>query len=176
MPQDALEAPQHSLASAEEVAVVSDQLSGEGERLSNRLLADASATVAAAQGMADTFRRLWRQIVLEVAHGRTAVIHASRARFAGALERRLELLKLTRALVVSFRDVGRTDISDPSVLAAEIAELERLKTTVIDHWKTGEDLEDLAARDYPLSTADLEHIGPLRQPPAAFYAEESKPF
>ena len=65
---------------------------------------------------------------------------------------------------------------DPDVLLPEIAGLERLKATVFDRWQTAEDLEDLAARDYPLTTADLDAIGPHRRPPASFYADESKPF
>ncbi|MCI0380525.1 MAG: hypothetical protein L0215_23305 [Gemmataceae bacterium] len=54
--------------------------------------------------------------------------------------------------------------------------MERLKARVFDLWQTAEDLEDLAARDYPLSTADLDKIGPQHRPPASFYADESKPF
>ena len=42
--------------------------------------------------------------------------------------------------------------------------------------RSGEDLEDLAARDYPLTTADLDQIGPQRRPPDSWHAEESKPF
>lgn len=39
-----------------------------------------------------------------------------------------------------------------------------------------EDLEDLGARDYSLTTADLDRIGPHHRPPASFYVDESKPF
>ena len=45
--------------------------------------------------------------------------------------------------------------------------MERLKARVFDRWQTAEDLEDLAARDYPLTTADLDQIGPHRRPPAS---------
>lgn len=41
--------------------------------------------------------------------------------------------------------------------------------------RSGEDLEDQAARDYPLTTADLDQIGPQRRPPDSWYAEECKP-
>ncbi len=54
--------------------------------------------------------------------------------------------------------------------------MERLKANVLDLWQTADDLEDLAARDYPLTTADLERIVPQRVPAASWYAEDSKPF
>jgi hypothetical protein len=47
---------------------------------------------------------------------------------------------------------------------------------VFDRWQTADDLEDLAARDYPLTTADLDQIWPQRRPPESYYAEESEPF
>jgi hypothetical protein len=58
----------------------------------------------------------------------------------------------------------------------EIDGQERFKADVLDRWQTADDLEDLAARDYPLTTADLDRIGPQRRPPESYYAEESKPF
>jgi hypothetical protein len=72
--------------------------------------------------------------------------------------------------------LGRVGVPSPDILATEIAGMERLKVGVFDLWQTADDLEDLAARDYPLTTADLDRIGPHRQPPASYYAEESKPF
>ena len=74
------------------------------------------------------------------------------------------------------RKMGHAEAPDPDALLPEIAGLERLKATVFDRWQTADDLEDLAARDYSLTSADLERIGPQRRPPASFYAEESKPF
>jgi hypothetical protein len=65
---------------------------------------------------------------------------------------------------------------DPDLLVPEIATLESLKAQVFDRWQSIEDLEDLAARDYPLTTAELDTIGPPRRPPASYYREESKPF
>ena len=54
--------------------------------------------------------------------------------------------------------------------------MERLKAEVFDRWQTADDLEDLAARDYPLTTEELDRIGPSRRPPASWYVEEGKPF
>ena len=65
---------------------------------------------------------------------------------------------------------------DPDFLLPEIDGMERLKTRVFDRWQSADDLEDLAARDYPLTTADLDQIGPQRRTPASWYAEEGKPF
>ena len=58
----------------------------------------------------------------------------------------------------------------------EITGMERLKAGVFDKWQSADDLEDLAARDYPLTTADLDRIGPQHRPAASYYAEDSKPF
>jgi hypothetical protein len=133
-------------------------------------------TVEGMKGVALRFENAWRRIVMEVARGQTAEIQALRSRLLNAFERRLRLLKQTHALVTWFHRPGRADVPSPEILLPEIAGMERLKAGVFDRWQTPEDLEDLAARDYPLTTADLDQIGPHRRPPASYYAEESKPF
>lgn len=128
------------------------------------------------KGSALTFEKIWRRIVTEVAKGQTAEIQAARPGLLGAFDKRLGLLKDTHALATWLRKLGSTEVPAPDVLLPEIAGMERLKTSVFDRWQTAEDLEDLAARDYPLTTADLDQIGPQRRPPASFYAQEPKPF
>ncbi len=128
------------------------------------------------QGSARAFENAWRRMVLDVAAGQTLAIQALRPRLLRAFAKRLDLLKLTHRLASWLRNLGRTTIPDPEALLPEIAGLERLKATVFDPWQTVDDLEDLAARDYPLTTADLDQIGPHRRPPASYYADESKPF
>ena len=54
--------------------------------------------------------------------------------------------------------------------------MDQLKASVFDHWHTAEDLEELAAKDYPLTTSDLDRIGSQHPPPASYYQEEDKPF
>jgi hypothetical protein len=128
------------------------------------------------KGSALTFENAWRRIVIDVAKGQTAEIHAARPRLVGAFEKRLALLKQTHALTAWLSKLGRPDVPAPDVLVPEIAGMERLKVSVFDPWQTADDLEDLAARDYPLTTTDLDRIGPQHRPPASYYAEESKPF
>ena len=137
---------------------------------------DVGCAVAGMKGSALAFENAWRRIVLGVAGGQTAEIQAARPRLLNALEKRLGLLKQVQALAAWLAELGRADVPNPDSLLPEIAGMERLKANVFDRWQSAEDLEDLAARDYPLTTADLDQRGPHRRPPASYYAEESKPF
>ncbi len=128
------------------------------------------------KGSAQTFENAWQRIVIEVANGQTAEVQATRSRLRSAFDKRLKLLRDTHAVAQWLRSLGSAHVADPDVLLPEIDRMERLQGNVFDRWQTAEDLEELAARDYPLTTADLNRIGPQRRPPASFYAEESKPF
>jgi hypothetical protein len=146
------------------------------EALVGDAVQDVGQAVEGMRGSAATFENAWRRIVMDVARGRTAEMQAARPGLVGAFEKRLGLLKLTHHLAAWLRNAGRADVPDPNILRPEIEGMERLKARVLDHWRTADDLEDLAARDYPLTTADLDRIGPDRRPPASYYAEEGKPF
>ena len=137
---------------------------------------EAASAVEGMKGSAQQFEEAWQRIVVDVAMGQTTVMHAARPRLLNALESRLKLLKESHTVADWLRKLGWAEVPDPVGLLADIFCLERLKANVFDRWQTAEDLEDLAARDYPLTTADLEQIGPQHRPPASFYAEESKPF
>jgi hypothetical protein len=126
------------------------------------------------KGTALAFENAWRQIITNVAKGQTAEMQAARPRLLSDFEKRLGLLKRSHGLLTSLSKRDRTDV-DADFLLPEIAGMERLKARVFDPWQSADDLEDLAARDYPLTTADLDQIGPHRRPPASWYAEESKP-
>jgi hypothetical protein len=103
-------------------------------------------------------------------------MHAVRRRFLDAFEHRLSLLRRAHATAAKYAALGRADAPDADVLLPDLAGMEQLKARVFDHWQTAEDLEDLAARDYLLTTADLDRVGPQRRPPASYYAEEGRPF
>jgi hypothetical protein len=127
-------------------------------------------------GTALRFESAWRQTVANVAKGQTAEMQAARPRLLSAFENWLGLLRQAHVLLTRFHKRGWTELANPDALLPEIAGMERLKARVFDHWQSADDLEDLAARDYPLTTADLDQIGPQRRPPGPWYAEESKPF
>jgi hypothetical protein len=146
------------------------------EDLARVMAREVGWAVEGMKGSAQRFEDVWGHLVLEVAKGQTAAMHAARPRFLSAFEKRLDLLKHAHALANWLLKRGRADIPDPDILLPEIVGMERLKASVFDRWQTAEDLEDLAARDYPLTTADLDQIGPHRRPPASYYAEDSKPF
>jgi hypothetical protein len=128
-------------------------------------------------GLAHAFEDVWRDMVLYVVKGNTEEVQAVRPELLRIFERCLGVLRRAHALVGRLRKSHSNEaVPEPSVLLPEIAGMERLKVSVFDRWQTAADLEDLAARDYPLTTADLDQIGPQRRPPASYYAEESKPF
>lgn len=135
----------------------------------------AGQTAEKMKGMALAFENAWRKIVTRVAKGQTAEMQAERSGLLSCFEKRIGLLKQAHALLTDLHNQGRTHL-DADFLLPEMAGMERLKARVFDLWQSAEDLEDLAARDYPLTTADLDQIGPQRRPPASWYAEESKPF
>jgi hypothetical protein len=136
----------------------------------------AGHTAEKMKGTALAFENVWQKIVTNVAKGQTAEMQAAQPGLLSDFTKWLDLLKRTHTLLTGLHKHGRTDIPDPDFLLPEIAGMERLKARVFDRWQSAEDLEDLAARDYPLTTADLDQIGPQRRPPASWYTEESKPF
>jgi hypothetical protein len=140
------------------------------------LTRDVRFVMEGLKGSALTFQNAWGRLIVDVAKGQTAEIQAARPRLLTAFEKRLDLLKTTYELAAWLHKLGWTDVPDPDALLPEIKGMERLKAHVFDQWQSADDLEDLAARDYPLTTADLDRIGPQRRPPASYYAEESKPF
>jgi hypothetical protein len=160
--------PKSSLSRIEEV--IRDAMAEEGA------IRDLDGAVEGLQGSAHEFQQVWLRVLNYVAKGQTAEMHAARQRLLDAFDERLRLLRLTHAVAIGLRMGGCPAVPAADVLLPEIAAIERLKATVFDHWHTAEDLEDLAARDYPLKTSELDQLGPSRRPPASWFAEESKPF
>jgi hypothetical protein len=146
------------------------------EDLMRVVMRDVRLAVEGMRGSALRFENAWRYVVVEVARGQTTQMQAARPRLLSAFEKRLAALKDTHALATWLAGRGGAVVPGPDVLLPEIAGMERLKAGVFDPWRTADDLEDLAARDYPLTTADLDRIGPTRRPAPSYYAEESKPF
>jgi hypothetical protein len=171
MPEDLLLELEAAPPVAESLKNIED-LRSEGMRHALQV----TLAVVGMRGSALLFENVWRRIIMHVAQGQTTQMQAARPQLLTAFDKRLAQLKDTHALAVWLRKLGSADIPDPDVLLPEIAGLERLQANVLDRWQTPDDLEDLAARDYPLTTSDLDRIGPQRRPPASWYAEESKPF
>jgi hypothetical protein len=149
------------------------------QKIDDALRSNARAgrrVIESMKGTALAFEDEWRRIVAHVAKGQTAEMQADREGLLNEFEKRLHFLRKTHAQLSGLHKRNPTDIPDPDFLLPEIAGMERLKSRVFDHWQSAEDLEDLAVRDYPLTTADLDRIGPQRRPPDSWYAEESKPF
>jgi hypothetical protein len=168
--------PEDLLLELESAAPVAGNLEHIGD-LVDDVTREVGLAVSGMKGSSLRWENAWRgSIVRDVAKGQTTEIQALRPRLASAFEKLLSQLKETHELVQWLHKSGRADVPDPDVLLPEISGMERLKTSVFDRWQTAEDLEDLAARDYPLTTAELDTIGAQHRPPESYYAEESKPF
>ena len=157
----------------------SDTLAESLERIEDALrgaMQEAGRIAERMKGTALTFENAWRQIVTNVAKGQTAEMHAGRPHLLNDFAKRFDLLKQAHTLLAAYHKEGLMELPDPDVLLAELAGMERLKARVFDPWQTAENLEDLAARDYPLTTADLDRVGPQHRPPASWYTEEGKLF
>jgi hypothetical protein len=138
---------------------------------------DLSLAIEGMKGSASRWENAWRRMIIrDVATGQTMAVQAIRPRLLNAFEKLLGQLKETHELARWLHKPGTADVPGPDVLLPEIVAMERLKAQVFDQWQSAEDLEDLAARDYPLTTADLDKIGPHYKPPMSWYADESKPF
>lgn len=168
MPVDLL----HALEPATPVAVSLENI----EALIPVVAREVGQALEGLKGSALAFETVWRRLVMDVARGQTAEMQAARPHLVSAFEKRLGLLKDTHLLAQWLVNIGRPTGTPPDVLLPEIERMERLKANVFDRWQSAEDLEELAARDYPLTTADLDRIGPQRRPAASYYAEEGKPF
>jgi hypothetical protein len=141
------------------------------------LVRGVGAVVEEAKGSGGRLEESWRRIVLAVARGETEVAHAQREQLQAGVCASLEFFKRLFKLEAMIRPrLRKEEALDLDPLLPEVAALERFKSTVLDRWQTAEDLEDLAARDYPLSTTELDQIGPTRRPPSSWYSDESKPF
>lgn len=145
------------------------------ERDLREMVQSAGRTAEKMKGTAHAFENAWREIVVRVAKGQTSEMQAVRPELFRDFETRLRLLKQAHSLLTGLHKRERIDL-DPDFLLREIAEMQQLQARVFDLWQSSEDLEDLAARDYPLTQEELDRIGPQRPPPASWYAEEGKPF
>jgi hypothetical protein len=135
---------------------------------------DLVMAVETMKGSALLFEDILRRIFLEVAGGQTHEIQADRSRLLTALEKRIDLLKLTYHLTGWLRKQGKSELPDPEALLAEVSGLECLKADVFDRWRTAEDLERLAVERYPLSRAELQRIAATHTPPPEWYAAEDE--
>jgi hypothetical protein len=114
--------------------------------------------------------------VLLVAQGHTQEMHSAREPVLRHFHWRLDLLNRTVKLARWLEEIGAKDVAGADGLLPEIAELESLEERVFDHWRTAENLEALAVREFPLSNEELDQAAAHHRPPASWYEEEGKPF
>jgi hypothetical protein len=154
-----------------------EQQESEIERMRLAHVRQVEEAVKGMRGTALIFVNAWTSVIIDVVGGHATEIQAIRKQLLELFAARLDQLKRVQALVDKTRKMhGEDAIPGLDFLSRETNRMEQLKSTVFDRWETLEDLEDLVARDYPLTAADLDRIGPQCRPPASWYAEESKPF
>lgn len=141
------------------------------DRIKVSLVGEVKRLVGGLAGSADLFEGAWRRCIGAAARGQSEEVQAQRDALKTAFETRLALLRRAREVAVVAEGNGLVGL-----LVEETSRMERLKTRVFDRWETVEDLEDLAARDYPLSSADLVRLSQDCKPPLSWFEEDSKPF
>jgi hypothetical protein len=139
------------------------------DRLHHLFTEEVGRLTAGLRGSAERFGEAWLRCVRAVAKGETERVHAARDRFVTAFERQLGVLQRARRLA------ALANGGDVSALDAEIAAMQRLRERVLNAWQTSEDLEELAARDYPLPYEKLQQLARHFKPPQSWYDEESSP-
>ena len=121
-------------------------------------------------------RQRWGQLCRAVAAGHLEQVHRLRPEFSAWVETRLSHLKDAQRLASKAAVLEDAELPGSAELPRLIRELERFRDRVFSAWKTPEDLEDLAAADYPLPASRLEALCRHYPPPPDWCQQEDKPF
>jgi hypothetical protein len=121
-------------------------------------------------------RETWRHWSLVGMAGHAEEVQAQRDRFLCFVNSRLDQVKRMGDLVDRVSQIEKRPLPEADELRAVADELRKLKADIFDKWVTLEDLEDLLAAQFPLSSAQLEALGQKYQPSTAWYAQDTKPF
>ncbi len=115
-------------------------------------------------------RQLWKQTCEVVYSGRAEEAHARRPQVERELRHSLLLLTRVCRQLEECERLGAG--APPGDIRKQLAELERFEARVLAPWKTVEDLEDLAAQDFPLSGAQLEAVAKRHPAPAEWLRQD----
>jgi hypothetical protein len=122
-------------------------------------------------------QKAWKGLCEEVYAGRAEKAQAAQADFEERLTRSVAVLKQAcDQLEEAAQHLGPTAPSADEP-RRHLAELMMLREGTVARWKTQEDLEDLAAQEYPLSRADLQQLAKDHPVPPEWLArEEPRPW
>lgn len=125
-------------------------------------------------GSLDRLQAIWTEFCQMALRGEAAEAHEMRDRFLETVARRVASLKEALAAAQS-PDAGG-ELPEVDVLRRELAGLERLYHKICHRWKSAEDLEDLAAESTAPTAEQFAAVRKKHGFPAAWYAQDSKPF
>jgi hypothetical protein len=127
-------------------------------------------------GASHRFQEAWEACRAQVVAGQAAAVQAFRDRFIRSFEQRLAHLREALQLVQFAARVAGRELQEAEQLQAEISALAPALDRLASRWRTQEDLEELAAEDFPLPAAELKAIAAKHPPPQAWYDEDFQPF
>ena len=145
------------------------------EGLSQLLVEQTRRIVPLVLSLARAHRPRWIECVGEVAAGNTEAVQAERDALSRNLDAHLEALRRTIRIAAIAGSLSGEPVSGSTELPAALDDLERLRADVFDHWRTAEDLEDLAAAAFPLSGTRLRELAALHPAPQAWYDQRGEP-
>ncbi len=146
------------------------------EELRQKIIEMPRALVPVAAAYPTQVQEVWQHWCKVGMAGHAEDVQAQREKLLWFVNSRLDQLQRIASLVESISQFARRPLPEPDQLRAIGEELRRLKAAIFDKWVTLENLEDLLAAQFPLSTAKLEALGQQHRPDPAWYAQDTKPF
>jgi hypothetical protein len=141
-------------------------------------LAGTRALVDLALGTNEHVRGLWKQVIANVvADGHGENVQGDRDTFLSMVDVNIRVVEVARRLAVEAELLGGDPVAGADRLAGELVRIRAFRDSTAEKWRTVEDLEDLAAEENALTSAELAEFVKHHPPPAEWYEQdEPKPF
>jgi len=120
--------------------------------------------------------QLWAKLCAAGWDGDAEQVHSLRDFLLGDVDGKLRLTE--QACRIVELHLLLTGVTTPAVeeLRRVAQELRRFRSELFDRWHTLEDLEEILAESFPLGDKELTSREKSYAPPAAWYAQDDKPF
>src|SRR5262245_40875678 len=115
--------------------------------------------------------QVWQACLRATAVGRADEAHAFRPLLGRMTSKALWSLREAHRVASAVSASSGQEVLGSGDLPGAIAELEKLKSAVLDRWETVEDLQRIVVEQYPLNNARLAELGKTRRPPQSWYEE-----
>ncbi len=120
-------------------------------------------------------RKAWGSLCQTVYDGRAAQAHTQRDEFEAGCKLRLSLLGRVFTVLNAPPTSEVVEAEWANQILLQLGEAHKLFRKIFGAWKTQEDLEHLAAQDFPLGSRELKKIAASHPPPAAWYEQTRCP-